>query len=393
MLTLFIIVFVDLVGFGLMVPLLPFYGEHFQASPFAVGLLMATYSIAQFITAPVLGRLSDHHGRRPVLLLSLAGSVASYLWLASAESLWMLFAARTLAGAMAGNIATAFAYVADITTPQTRAKGMGIIGASFGLGFIFGPALGGLLAGDDPNMANYALPALAAAALSATAFVLAVFRLPESLPASVRAERAGRPRQSRWLELQAALGKPAIARLIALAFLSTFVFAGMETIFAMWSRRAYGWGPEQNGYIFALVGLVSAAVQAGLVGWLTRFTGERQLIIAGALALTLGMAVIPLVTDVIVLVIAMVVVAGGFALMSPALNSLLSLQASASEQGMMMGVTRSAMTLARIVGPVAAGWIFAELGKDSPFFAGAMMMALVAWLAARWLPTARRLSE
>jgi DHA1 family tetracycline resistance protein-like MFS transporter len=393
MLTLFIIVFVDLVGFGLMVPLLPFYGEHFQASPFAVGLLMATYSIAQFITAPVLGRLSDHHGRRPVLLLSLAGAVASYLWLASAESLWMLFAARTLAGAMAGNIATAFAYVADITTPQTRAKGMGIIGASFGLGFIFGPALGGLLAGDDPNTANYALPALAAAALSATAFVLAVFRLPESLPASVRAERAGRRRQSRWLELQAALGKPAIARLIALAFLSTFVFAGMETIFAMWSRRAYGWGPEQNGYIFALVGLVSAAVQAGLVGWLTRFTGERQLIIAGALALTLGMVVIPLSSDVIVLVIAMVVVAGGFALMSPALNSLLSLQASASEQGMMMGVTRSAMTLARIVGPVAAGWIFAELGKDSPFFAGAIMMAVVASLAARWLPTARRLSE
>ncbi len=166
MATLFLIVFVDLVGFGLIIPLLPFYGEHFHASPATVGLLMAVYSFAQFLAAPLWGRLSDRIGRRPVLACSLAGATLSYLWLAFAQDLWMLFAARALGGFMAGNIATAFAYVADVTTPANRAKGMGIVGAAFGLGFIFGPAIGGVLAGHDPANADYTSPALVAAALS-----------------------------------------------------------------------------------------------------------------------------------------------------------------------------------------------------------------------------------
>ncbi len=387
--TLFLIVFVDLVGFGLMVPLLPFYGEHFQASPFAVGMLMATYSLAQFVTAPILGRLSDHHGRRPVLIASLAGSLAAYLWLAAADSLWMLFAARTLAGAMAGNIATAFAYTADITTPANRAKGMGVIGAGFSLGFIFGPALGGLLAGDDPNTANYALPALAAAGLSAIALLLTLARLPESLPAALRAERRAVRRADRWQQMRAALAQPIPARLITLAFLSTVVFAGMETIFAIWSRRQYGWGPEQNGYIFALIGIVSAAIQGGLVGRLARRVGEPWLIVIGAAALAAGMLVIPLVPDIATLAAAMVVVAAGFALMSPSLTSLLSLNVAPTQQGMMMGVSRSAMTLARVIGPIVAGWIFASLGKDWPFYGGAALMGIVVVLAALWLPSLR----
>jgi DHA1 family tetracycline resistance protein-like MFS transporter len=386
MLTLFLIVFVDLVGFGLMVPLLPFYGEHFHASPTAVGMLMATYSLAQFVTAPLLGRLSDRHGRRPVLIASLAGAVASYVWLATADSLWTLFAARALAGAMAGNIATAFAYVADVTTPANRAKGMGMIGAGFGLGFIFGPALGGLLSGSDPSTANYVLPSFASAALSATALVLTVIALPESLPAATRAENARRVRTGRWQQLQHALSQPAIARVIALAFLSTFVFAGMETTFAMWSRRRFGWGPEQNGYLFALVGIVSAVVQGGLVGRLARRVGEGQLIVAGSVALAAGMLVVPFVPQVPLLAVAMAVVAAGFALLSPSLSSLLSLNVAASEQGAMMGVSRSAMTLARIIGPGWAGWIFAVIGKDSPFYSGALVMAVVVLLAARWLP-------
>jgi DHA1 family tetracycline resistance protein-like MFS transporter len=170
--TLFLIVFVDLVGFGVIIPLLPFYGEHFQASPAVVGLLMATYSLAQFVSAPVLGRLSDRIGRKPVLSVSLAGAAASYLLLAFADELWMLFAARAIGGLMAGNISTAFAYVADVTTPANRAKGMGLIGAAFGLGFIFGPAIGGVLAGHDPATADFQSPALAAFALSALALVL-----------------------------------------------------------------------------------------------------------------------------------------------------------------------------------------------------------------------------
>lgn len=386
MFTLFLIVFVDLVGFGLMVPLLPFYGEHFHASPMMVGLLMASFSFAQFLTAPVLGRLSDRHGRRPVLMISLAGSVAAYVWLAFADNLWMLFAARLLSGAMAGNIATAFAYVADVTTPANRAKGMGLIGAGFGLGFIFGPAIGGLLAGNDPGAANFMLPSLTAAGLSATALLLTMILLPESLPSAVRAENAAKRRRSRWQDMRTALAQPIPARVIALAFLSTFVFAGMETIFAMWSRRQYGWGPEQNGYVFAVIGVVSAAVQGGMVGWLARRLGESQLVVISAATLTIGMLIIPVVPTISLLFAAMILVAAGFALMSPSLNSLLSLNVPSSEMGMMIGVSRSAMTLARIIGPTSAGWVFAAFGKDWPFYSGAVVMAIVAVLAARWLP-------
>src|SRR5512144_1847565 len=195
---LFLIVFTDLVGFGLIIPLLPFYGEHFQASPAEVGALMAIYSLAQFIAAPLWGGLSDRVGRKPVLALSLLGSTLSYAWLAYSESLWMLFAARALGGFMAGNIATAFAYVADVTAPANRAKGMGIVGAAFGLGFIFGPAIGGVLAGHDPAHAAYRTPALVAAALSASAMILTVIMLPESLSRSVRQAHAARPRTDRW---------------------------------------------------------------------------------------------------------------------------------------------------------------------------------------------------
>ncbi len=184
--TLFLIVFVDLVGFGLVIPLLPFYAVRFAASPQQVTLLVATYSLLQLVTAPFLGRLSDRIGRRPVLGFSMAVSAVAYLWLGHADALWMLFAARALAGACAGNIAAAQAYIADVTTPENRAKGMGLIGAAFGLGFIIGPALGGFLAGDDPATANLAAPAWVAAALSLIALCGVFFVLPESLPAGRR---------------------------------------------------------------------------------------------------------------------------------------------------------------------------------------------------------------
>src|SRR5512144_3305156 len=220
MATLFLIVFTDLVGFGLIIPLLPFYGEHFHASPAKVGVLMATYSLAQFIAATLWGRLSDRVGRRPVLAASLLGATLSYVWLAFADTLWMLFAARALGGFMAGNIATAFAYVADVTGPADRAKGMGIVGAAFGLGFIFGPAIGGVLAGHDPAHAAYRTPALVAAALSALAMLLTVGILPESLSRSVREAYSRTPRAVRWQMLAQALRRPGVGRLIGIAFLS-----------------------------------------------------------------------------------------------------------------------------------------------------------------------------
>jgi len=378
---LFLIVFVDLVGFGLIIPLLPFYGEHFHATPATVGLLMAVYSLGQFVAAPVWGRLSDRIGRKPVLAISLAGATLSYVWLAFANELWMLFAARALGGFMAGNIATAFAYVADVTTPANRAKGMGMVGAAFGLGFIFGPAIGGVLAGHDPANADYMSPALVAAALSAVAMLLTFAVLPESLSREIREAHAALPRRSRWRLLAEALQRPGVGRLLLLAFLSTFVFAGMETTFAMWSRRAFGWGPEQNGWLFAFIGLISAGVQGGLVGRLARRFSEPRLIIWGAALLALGMLAIPLAERPLLLWPAMLVVALGFSLLTPSLNSMVSLAVAAGVQGATMGVSRSVTTLARVLGPGFAGLLFEFLGKDWPFFTGALIMGAVVAIA------------
>src|SRR5205085_6464960 len=187
---LLLIVFIDLVGFGLVIPLLPFYAERFGASPLQMTLLFAVYSLMSMLAAPLWGRLSDRIGRRPVLMASMAAAALAYLWLGFATQLWMVFAARAFAGACAGNIAAAQAYIADVTPPEKRARGMGMIGAAFGLGFIVGPVLGGLLAGDDLATADLATPGLIAAGLSFIAFLGVVLLLPESLPAAVQARRA-----------------------------------------------------------------------------------------------------------------------------------------------------------------------------------------------------------
>ena len=381
MLPLFLIVFIDLMGFGIIIPLLPFYAEHFHADPFTVGLVMATYSLTQLIAAPVWGRMSDRIGRRPVLLITLAGTAASYIWLGFVDSLAALFAARAIGGAMAGNISAAFAYMADITTREDRAKGMGLIGAAFGLGFIVGPAIGGLLAGADPATADYSLPAFAAAGLSLVALVLAVAILKESLSEEIRARIAARPPEQRFQRMVQAFKTPILGFLIMVSFLATFVFAGMEATFAMWSERTYAWGPQQNGFLFAGVGIVSAAIQGGLIGRLANRFGEAKLIIQGSVALAIGMVLIPFSENLWILALAMAVLAYGFSTLSPSLNSLISLQVDDENQGAIMGVTRSATTFARIVGPAWAGLLFAQLGKDWPYFVGGGMMLLVAALS------------
>lgn len=381
MLVLFFVVFIDLVGFGIVIPLLPFFGEHFQASPDVVTLLLATYSITQLISAPVLGRLSDKYGRRPILLFSLLGSIITYVWLGFAETLMMLFIARAFNGFMAGNIATAFAYITDITTPENRAKGMGVIGAAFGLGFIAGPAIGGILAGPDAANPNFQLPALTAAALSAFAFILAIVKLKESLSEDARAKIAKMPPRKHWQSFFETLMRPRLGLLIALSFLCTFVFAGMETTFAMWTRREFDWGPEQNGYLFAFLGIVSALIQGGLIGRLSKKFGEGKLVMVGSLLLGVGIGLIPFSDTLTLLLIATTILAIGFALSTPSLNSLISFEAGETERGGVMGASRSAATLARVLGPILAGVLFAQLGRDMPYYAGFIIMLIVAAIA------------
>jgi DHA1 family tetracycline resistance protein-like MFS transporter len=370
--TLFLIVFVDLVGFGLVIPLLPFYGVRFAASPQEVTALLATYSLAQLVTAPLWGRLSDRVGRRPVLLISLGASVLAYLWLGVSTALWMLFAARAFAGACAGNIAAAQAYIADVTRPEDRARGMGLIGAAFGLGFIIGPALGGLIAGNNAASADVETPAWVAAALSFLALLGVIFLLPESLPAESR--DIVRPRR-RIDAVLASLHRPVLSRLILIFFLVILAFAGMESTFALWAMQQFGWGPRQVGYVFAYVGVLSAVLQGGLIGHLARRFGEERLLLCGLSLIALGLLMLPLVRGVTALGLSVSGLALGMGLTQPSLNSLISRRAGREEQGEIMGVSQSVGSFSRVLGPFAAGFFFATLGRGAAFWSGTILVA------------------
>jgi len=381
---LFLIVFIDLVGFGVIIPLLPFYGVHFGASAAEVTWMMACYSLAQFFFSPILGRVSDHVGRRPVLLVSLVASVLSYLWLGFADALWMLFAARLLGGAGAGNIAAAQAYITDVTPPESRAKAMGMIGAAFGLGFTIGPALGGLVAGSDPGAGGLSRPAFLAASLSALAFVIALMRLRESRPPQARGDAA---RPSRVKVARDILGRPVLRQLILLFFIGTSAFAAMETTYALWTNSAFGWGPKQVGLVFLYVGLVLVVVQGTLIGRLSRRFGEARLVAAGSALIALGLAGLPFALTLPRLMVVNTLLPLGMGLLNPSLTSLISKEAGADERGGVLGVSQSASSLARILGPAIAGPLFSAYGRDTPYYVAAAVMACVVGMALR-LPRA-----
>jgi DHA1 family tetracycline resistance protein-like MFS transporter len=368
---LFLIVFVDLVGFGLVIPLLPFYAERFAASPEQVTILLAVYSFMAMLAAPFWGRLSDRVGRRPVLMTSLAAASLAYLWLGLADALWMLYAARALAGICAGNIAAAQAYVADVTPPEKRARGMGMIGAAFGLGFIIGPAIGGIVTGNTLATADMKAPGLIAAGLSLVAFLGVVALLKESLPAGRRLAA----RRSRFVALKGALGRPSLARLLLIFLLVILAFSAMESTFALWAIAQFHWGPSNIGYIFTYVGFLSALVQGGLIGRLSRRFGEGRLVLAGLVLIALGLVVLPLAAALPLLVVALTGLALGMGVMQPSLNSLISREAGGAEQGEIMGVSQSVGAFSRVLGPILAGVLFTQFGRSSPFWWGAVLVA------------------
>ena len=383
---LFLIVFIDLVGFGLVIPLLPFYAERFAASPLQMTMLFATYSLMSMITAPHWGRLSDRVGRRPVLMASMAAAALAYLGLAFATGLWVLFVARGFAGACAGNIAAAQAYIADLTPPEGRAKGMGMIGAAFGLGFIIGPVLGGITAGNDLATADLETPGLIAAGLSFAAFLGVIALLPESL-----APGRSVSSRSRIAAARNALGRPVLARLIAVFFLATLAFSGMETTFAWWAIAQFGWGPRSIGFVFFYVGLLSALMQGVLIGFLTRRFGEERLMLLGLASLLLGLLLLPFAGDLPRLIVALSLLAIGNGALAPSLNSLISQRAGAGEQGEVMGVAQSVGSLSRVLGPIVAGSLFGAFGRSSPYLLGAALVGgalLVAWRVPRPLAAA-----
>src|SRR5882672_3632457 len=361
LLVIFVTVFIDLVGFGIVIPVLPYYAEgtKFGATPSQVGLLFASYSIMQLIFAPVLGRLSDKYGRRPVLLASLLGTALGFLILGFATTLWMLFLGRIIDGVSGGNISTAQAYIADVTTKEDRAKGMGLIGAAFGLGFVFGPAIGGILSRWGINV-----PFMFAGGLALANVVLLFFTLPETVtpdhPARVSAA-SGRGLD----QLIVALRKPALASVMTIYFLGIVAFSIMTASFSLFMMFRLGYDPWHSGWIFAFVGVVSAIIQGGLIGKAVKRFGEPALIITGALLFSISLILSPFVrpaTGVIGILSICALSAIGNALAGPSLTSLASKSASAGDQGAVLGVAQSVASLARAVGPsIAAFMIFSTI--------------------------------
>jgi MFS family permease len=416
--TLFLVVFIDLLGFGILIPVIPLYAKFFGANEFIGSLLIATYSLFQFVGAPILGRLSDERGRRPVLLLSITGSVVAWMLfgiagelgplLGATNGLIILFAARAFAGAMGGNIATANAYIADITPPEDRAAGLGILGAAFGLGFVFGPAISGLVSSPFAleffrsvlpaaiPVTEFTMPSFTAAALSAANLGLAFIILPEPRrhAGTATAGSTGRLRR-----LYDAITSPDIGSLVLAFFLASFAFSAFESQFIFLTNDRLGYGTAANAILLTYIGVLIAIIQGGLIGPLTDRFGEHRLALSGAAiqAVTLALvpfslswsfvpAIGPVESGGVALALVSTPLAFGNALTNVSLNALVSLNASDDEQGGAFGLTQSAGSLARTFGPALAGLLYVAVSYWSPFVvAGAVfvpILIVLGWVTA-----------
>ena len=374
LLVVFLTVALDLVGFGLVIPLLAFYAESFDASPFQVTALMACYSLAQFVAAPIWGQLSDRYGRRPALLGSILMTAVMLAAFASSSSLWMLFLFRTLHGVMTANIAIAQACVADLTTPATRAKGMGLIGVAFGLGFTLGPLLGGELA-----RISLTAPIWVAAGLSLLNFGLGVAFLPET-------RRPGSQFEGRTISptaLAEAIRHPVVGSCIVLTFIYILAFAAMESTFTLFAEHEHGLQPQDVGRLFGLIGIVGAVVQGSLIGRLVKRYGEAALVPPGLVMLAVGLALLPLAPIGAPLLAVFAIIAAAQGIASPALQSLISRGSGEHEQGKILGSNQSMGAMARAIGPIIGGSLFARVGHGAPFFASAALLLVAAGFSVR----------
>ena len=401
LLTVFVIVFIDLLGFGLILPLLPFYADNYGASPTVVGLLAASYAAAQLVGAPVLGRLSDRYGRRPVLLVSIAGTALGFLLLGLADPLGrllagllpsnllaenvvgvtnavilgILFFSRILDGVTGGNISVAQAYITDITDEENRARGLGLIGAAFGLGFIIGPAVGGILSSGE----RYAVPAFFAAGLAFLNWIAVLLWLPESLTAEIRAQLAQLPSRSilSISELWRALSRPRFGPLLHIRLFYGLAFATFTGVFALYAQYRLGLDATQTGYLLAYVGLLVVLVQGVAIGRLAKRFPESRLILVSVAVLAVTLLAWAVTPSVLVLLIVLAPLSFASGVLNTVINSAITKSVYPEEIGGALGVSASIESLTRVVGPVAGGILLDYLGPWAPGVAGAIVMA---WL-------------
>ncbi|HEX8727106.1 MAG TPA: MFS transporter, partial [Ktedonobacterales bacterium] len=356
-----LVVLVDITGFGLILPLLPFWAERLGANPFEVGLILSVYALAQFLFTPVLGALSDRFGRRPVILISLLIEAAGFALTALAGTLPFLLVARFIGGLGASNIGSAQAVVADVTAPKDRARGMGMVGAAIGVGFVIGPALGGVLASFGPTVPFWA--ALVVALLNA---LLVLFLLPETRGKRPVAVQGAKQQFALFAGWQRAIRTPAIARLILVNLLFTLAFTAMEAVYPLFSQDVFGWGATQNGYIFTYVGVIIVIMQGGMVGQLVKRFGERGLQIAGLGLLAVGLALLPFSGTLALMLVALALLSIGDGAVTPTNNALLSLATPPEAQGETLGLSQGIAGLGRMIAPLIAGALF-SVGIGLPF--------------------------
>lgn len=393
---LFATVFINLVGFGLVVPLLPFFAQSLQAEAWQITLMFSAYSLGQFFAEPFWGRLSDRIGRKPVLLITLIANALGYLMLAFVPNIWLAIAVRLFTGLGAGNISTVQGYVADVTPPEQRAGRMGLIGAAFGLGFIVGPGLGGLLTQPQLGRLGYQLPIFLAAALAAVAAVGVIVFLRES---RAKADPAA-PRPAFLAGLKDARDNDVVSRVLVVTLIYMAGFSAMESVFGLWAESRYSWGAREVGLSFMIVGIVSTLNQGFFAGKLARRFGESRVLAVGMLLfgsslvlqvlapvawfpatrLELGALSIPIVQG---WVIPMVMALGacGMSMAMPNISAMISRASPPDRQGAMLGLNMASSSVARIFGPMVAGALFSGLGHDWPFLVGALLTIPAAIMA------------
>lgn len=389
LLPIFLTVFVDVLGLTLVLPLLPFYAEHFGASPLVVGTLTASYAACQLFSGPVLGRISDRLGRKPTLLASQIGTFAGFLVLGSAHSLWMLFLGRIIDGLTAGNLTIAQAYITDVTKPEERTRAFGFIGISFGMGFLLGPAISGFLA----HRFGYSAPAFGAAGLSALSILVTatMLRPPPAhdagaVPAAPGPSPAPPPAGMRTLDLGRYLRRPVVRHRLLTFFAYTLGFSTMIGGLALFLERRFSLDVEHVGYVFALSGLVGALIQGGLIGRLVKRLGEDRLAQLGFLTLIVGNGLMGLVPTLPLLLGLVVIGAFGTSVTRPCLTTLITKSVDRDEQGGALGTSQSFASIAQIIGPIIAGWLIERRMLTTYGLAAAFFSVVGIGLSLRKLP-------
>lgn len=378
---LFFIILLDIAGFGILLPSIMFVLQNMGAGPGYATLIVAMYSVGGFVAGPFWGRLSDRTGRKPILMISMSGALVAYILMAQATTPEMILVSRVLAGLMAGNIATAYAAVSDLTTVQNRAKGMGVLGAAFGLGFVVGPAIGGFLGGDTPETANITYPALASAGLVSLAILGTALFFKESLSDAHREELAAQPHVGRIEAIMRVATHPVLFVFCIFTFMVSLTASLLEPVFPLLVGARYGWGPINLGYIFFVVGLIVFVVQGGMIGKLTKAFGERNLVRAAFVMLITGLVIIIYTPISFGVGVGIAFTAVGTTLATTAIATLASHRAGATERGLIMGVVQSMQALGRSVGPMVTGSLYA-VWDGLPFATGiALMLGALLWLS------------